>query len=316
MKPSLPFGHPHCFFIRISSSVILLAGTLIPVPTQAGTSANYSLTPDSIDSGGLRGTSTDYTLHPAVMPGGYGTSAAYTLRSGFIGQLADAIATAIDITASPLAVNETGTRQLNATLILDDLSSQPLAASSVTWIIQSGPISNISADGIVTAATVYQNSAATVHGIYQTLTGTLGLTILNTLQDNFGTYAADGIDDDWQVLYFGQPPNANAGPLIDPDSDGQNNFFEFTAGVHPTQSGSIFRIGRAEVPGQATQERIIFSPRFADRNYVVKTSATLGASSWTDLTGSSFTDQGATRTVTDLNATGERKFYRVEITRP
>ena len=83
---------------------------------------------------------------------------------------------------------------------------------------------------LTTAATVYQDTAAVVQVTYQTLTDTLNLTVLNTLPDNFSTYAADGIDDDWQVLYFGLG-NPNAGPLIDPDYDGQNNLFEFTAGV-------------------------------------------------------------------------------------
>jgi len=295
---------------------LILAILLIATSLQAGSSANYTLDPSAIDHGGLRGTSTNYTLNPSAMPGGHGTSAAYTLRTGFAGQLADAIATAIDLSASPLTLNEGSTRQISATLIFDDLSTQPLAATSVSWSIQSGPLSSISTSGLVTAAAVYQDTAAIVQGTYQTLTDTLNLTVLNSAPDNFGTYAADGIDDDWQVLYFNLPPNPNAAPGADPDFDGQDNLFEFTAGVVPTNANSYFRIEAASVPGQPSQKRVIFSPRFSDRTYTVQTSLTLLVPSWLPLTTFTTSDAATVRTVTDTSASGARKFYRVEITRP
>jgi hypothetical protein len=317
MKTTSPFVLRHSFVIRISSFVILLASTLTLPSLQAGSSANYTLAPEAIDHGGQRGTSTNYTLNPSAMPGGHGISAAYTLRSGFAGQLADAIATSIELSASPLTVNESGTRQLSGTLIFDDLSTQPLDATSITWSVQSGPLAGISSHGLTTAATVYQDSAAVAQGTYQSLTDTITLTVLNTLPDNFGTYAADGINDDWQVQYFGQPPNANAAPTVDPDFDGQNNLFEFTAGIVPTNANSYFRIEAASVPGQPSQKRIVISPVVAGRTYTVKASPTLGAGAvWNDLTGSSTSDNGTIRTITDLSATGLRKFYRVEIVGP
>jgi hypothetical protein len=163
---------------------------------------------------------------------------------------------------------------------------------------------------------VYQGSTAIAQGTYQSLTDTITLTVLNTLPDNFGTYAADGIDDDWQVQYFGLN-NPNAGPTFDPDFDGQNNLFEFTAGILPTNANSYFRMEAASVPGQPSQKRIVISPVVAGRTYTVKASPTLGAGAvWNDLTGSSTSDNGTIRTITDLNATGLRKFYRVEIVGP
>jgi len=282
----------------------------------AGTSTNYSLAPDTLDHGGLRGTSTNYTLNPSTLPGQHGTSAAYTLRSGFAGQLADAIATALDITASPLTVNEGSTRQLSATLIFDDLSTTPLAATSITWSVQSGPLSSISSGGLATAATVYQNTPATAQGTYQSLSNTVALTVLNTLPDNFGSYTSDGIDDDWQVLYFSLPPNANAAPTADPDYDGQNNLFEFTAGIIPTNANSYFRIEAADGTGLPNQKQIIFSPRLSGRTYTVQTSTTLLTPSWLTLATFTTSDAATVRTVTDTSATGSRRFYRVQITRP
>ncbi len=286
------------------------------IPAQAGSSANYALAPDAIDHGGLRGTSANYTLNASAMPGGEGTSTNYTSRTGFAGQLADAIATAIDIFASPLTVNEGGARQLGGTLIFDDLSTSPLDANSITWSVQSGPIASINSGGLATATTVYEDTAAVVQGAYQAFTDTLNLTVLNTLPDNFSTYAADGIDDDWQVLHFNLPPNANAAPGADPDHDGQDNLLEFFAGVTPTDAASRFLIDIAPVPGQPAHQAISFSPRFATRTYTVQSSTTLLGGSWSPLSSFTSSDNALMRTVTDLSAAGPWKFYRVHITKP
>ena len=140
--------------------------------------------------------------------------------------------------------------------------------------------------------------------------------MLDTIADNFGAYAGDGLGDDWQVQYFGQPPNALAAPLIDPDFDGQNNHFEFTAGVVPTDAASKFSHRIEEVPGQPLQKRIIFSPRFVSRTYSILKSTTLATGSWSTLTGTTTSDNGSERTITDLNASGALKFYQVQIVKP
>ena len=58
---------------------------------------------------------------------------------------------------------------------------------------------------------------------------------------------------------------------------------------------------------------VIFSPRLDGRTYTVKTSTNLAPGSWAPLGSSPPTDNGSERTVTDLNATGNKKFYRVDI---
>lgn len=282
----------------------------------AGSSAHYSVAPDTVDHGGLRATSTHYTFDGSAMPGGAGESTSYTIRSGYAGQLSDVVALmeiGIELSAPQLTVNEGGALQLSASVLYDDTSTAPLDPGTITWSVQSGPLSGINASGLATAAAVYQNSPAVAQGTYQTFTDTLSLTVLNTQPDNFGSYAADGIDDDWQVLYFDQPPNANAGPLADPDRDGQNNLFEFIAGIVPTDPQSRFLINAARVPGQALQKNVVFSPRFNDRSYAVEFSTTLLGNSWSALTTFTTADAGTQRTVTDTNATGVRKFYRVQI---
>ena len=59
----------------------------------------------------------------------------------------------------------------------------------------------------------------------------------------------------------------------------------------------------------------IFSPRLDGRTYTVQSCLTLTAP-WLPLGSSTQSDGGSERTVIDLNATGGRKFYRVEITKP
>jgi hypothetical protein len=68
------------------------------------------------------------------------------------------------------------------------------------------------------------------------------------------------------------------------------------------------------VPGQATQRRISFSPRYDTASYTVETSADLRH--WAPLSDFTVTDSGLRRTVTDLAATQSNRYYRVGVSRP
>ena len=278
-------------------------------------STNYTITTDASDAGGRRATSANYTNEGSA-GGIVGVSTvaapAETAKHGYMGQITEV--TALQIAATPTTVNETATRQLSATELLDDLTTNAIPANSITWSVQSGPLSGINTGGLVTAGIVYQDTLATAQGIHAGTTGTLGLTVLNSLPDNFGAYAGDGLGDDWQVQYFGLG-NPNAAPLLDPDHDGHNNRFEFTAGIDPANALSIFNWRIDLVPGFPNQKKLIFSPLVAGRTYTVKASTALGVS-MTPLAGSTVTDNGNVRTVTDTSAAGGAKFYSVEITKP
>lgn len=273
----------------------------------AGTSANYTLAPDTVDSGGLRGTSSNYTVNGSATPGGAGTSVNYSARTGFAGQLLDA--TDITITTSPLTVNEGDTRQLNATLLYDDSTTAPLDAGSVTWSVPSGPLSSISPTGLATAAAVYQDTAAVARGTYETFTATLNLTVLNILPDNFETYAGDGLPDDWQVQYFGIN-HPLAGPLLDPDGDGQDNLFEYHACLVPTDPLSVFSMSITDVAGGG--HAITFSPRFSGCAYTLMGSSDL--SLWSPISGP-VTDAGSVRSILDPAGGEGRRFYFIEVQR-
>ncbi len=129
-----------------------------------------------------------------------------------------------------------------------------------------------------------------------------------------------GAFGEWQQQYFNAlalNDPAISGSLADADGDGLTNDFEFTAGLTPTDAQSRFLQQASSVPGQPTQMRLQIAPRLTDRTYSVESSPTLGPLvNWQPLTGFTTSDAGNVRTITDLNATGGTKFYRVRITKP
>ena len=212
----------------------VLLGSL-SLPAAAGISADYQLAPVSWDGGGLTGASEDYQINLSTAPGEAGSSSDYALRSGFSGQLLDAVEMRLADADSVISLDERASRQLGASLIYDDGTSAPLAAEWIAWSVQSGPLAEIDSGGIVTAGSVYQDSPGVIRAIYQTFAGTLEIQVINTGDDDFGIYAGDGLSDIWQVRYFGEE-NANAAPSSDPDSDGLNNLQEYAFGMDPLQS--------------------------------------------------------------------------------
>ncbi|MEI6605472.1 MAG: hypothetical protein WCP35_09190 [Verrucomicrobiota bacterium] len=237
--------------------MLLICGTwLTPFTAEAATSANYSLEPTVVDNGGLSTSSTNYRANSSAAAGGAMGSSLYSDRTGFAGQLGDAVATSIVITAPLLEVGEGGTCQLGVSLVYDDQTTSELPPESITWSVVSGPISTISSVGLITGGPVYQNSPARVSAVFQGFSTTQEVTVTNIEGDNFGSFANDGIPDVWQVQYFGAPPKATAAPTADPDGDGFNNLQAFAFGMNPMQGNPspVTWIGTMQVnPGAPTQ---------------------------------------------------------------
>lgn len=275
-------------------------------------SLNYSVAADSTDSGGRRVTSTNYSNDGSVgSVSGVATVAApaETLKAGYIGQLTEV--SAVQLAATPITVNEATTRQLAATVTLDDATTAVLLGGDLNWSVVSGPITSINASGLAVAVNVYQDTAATVQGSYRGVSGTLGLTIVNVGTDDLGLYASDGLPDAWQVQYFGQN-NPLAAPSADASGTGQNNLLKYTAGLIPTDHNSRLLTN----VGGSGAHTITISPRLSDRTYTVQSSTTLSANGWQTLTGATIQDNGQTRTVTDPDGISTRKFYRVQVSYP
>lgn len=242
--------------------------------------------------------------------GGLASAGTFVARSGVVGQFTDV--QSVVVTASPTTVNEGSTRQLAATANFTDGTVLPLATTNATWSVGSGQLTSVNSAGLATAATVYQDTNGVARADYLGQFGTLTLTVLNVNTDDFGTYAGDGIDDAWQVQYFGIG-NANAAATADPDGDGQNNLFEYLAGTNPTSFSSAFTLG---VTGSAAQRTVSFAPVTAGRTYTVEFATNLSTKVFSPLTGGSTVDNGSTRSVTDSSTTNPARYYRVKISLP
>lgn len=276
----------------------------------------YQSVVETLDSGGHRSSGTTCVHDGSIgMLGGVSSvsTPSGAAKTGYVAQLYEV--NGLMVGASPATLDETSTRQLSAWQVLDDDSQLAVSASAVTWSVVAGPITGITDAGVATAAAVYQDTPATVEGILSGFSDTLDLNVINILPDNFGSYAGDQLDDSWQNQYFGLD-NPDASPLRDPDGDGQDNRFEFIAGIVPIDPESRFWLRIEPVPGQSFQKRLVFSPRWPDRTYQVVTSGSLEADSWSGLADGIITDDGSERTVIDPSAGGSLKFYRVRIVKP
>jgi len=281
-------------------------------------SADYTLAPESTGAGGGRSTSANYTADSAVSDAGGlatgGTDPVHLAKTGYIGQLYDV--TALTPSADPPTVDEGGSRQLAASATCDDGTTLDLDEADVAWSVFSGPLGEVSATGLASAGIVYADTPAVVRMGWGGLTGDLDLTVLDILHDNFSSYAGDGLDDSWQVFYFGVG-NLDAGPAMDPDGDGQDNAFEETAGLVPTDPLSRLLLRIALVAGEPTHRNLVFQPVVDGRSYRILASTSLEAGTWAPLPGSPpVSDDGDERTITDTAATEARKFYQVEVTKP
>ena len=266
-----------------------------------------------LDAGGKRVGSANYIIDGSLGSlGGLSAAAApqVVTRLGYSGQLYDLQSLALS--ASPTNVSESGTTQLGSKAILNDATFLALAATSVSWSVVSGPISAISASGLATATNVYQNTVATVRADYQSKSGTLPVTVLNLGNDDFGLYAHDGLDDAWQVGYFGID-NPNAGPSADPDHDGVVNAAEYVADTNPTNGLSYFHI--LSIRNKAGL-KVSFQSS-ASRKYTLYYRTNLASGGWTNI--ASQTDvvgTGGVDALTDPSAVGDHRVYRIGVRVP
>jgi len=271
------------------------------------TSANYSILADTADTGGGIATSVNYSNagSAGLIAGVSSAPPAGTAKHGYVAQLFD-IAGVVVNSSAPF-VNEGASLKLAAWQLLDDATFLAVDAGAVTWGIVDGPIAGISVTGLADAGLVYQDTAATVQGTLSSFTGSLNLTVLDSIPDNFGAYAGDGIGDAWQVQYFGQD-NPLAAPGVDADDAGQNNLFEFLAGSTPIDPGSLLTTTAISMDGG--NFTIQLSRVQPGTHYVFERSADF--ITWTDIL-SLDPIEIATPFSQLLPANGPQNFFRVRL---
>jgi hypothetical protein len=116
----------------------------------------------------------------------------------------------------------------------------------------------------------------------------------------------DGMDDDWEMVYFGTLARDGTGDF---DGDGQTDAQEFQAGTDPTNTNSVLRV-LTLTPLGGGSTRVIWSAAPGKR-YQVQFKDNLSDSGWTILPGVTI-PSGTTASMAD-NAVGvgDRRFYRV-----
>jgi hypothetical protein len=232
------------------------------------------------------------------------------LRHGFAGQLYET--RGLTAAAEPARVDEGNPVQLAAVAVLDDATLLPLPPTSVAWSVVGGSISGISREGLATTTNVYEDTEATVRSDHQAASALVALEILNTGDDDFGLYAGDGLNDAWQVRYFGVE-NPLAKPAEDPDEDHVSNSLEFVADTHPDDPASFFAITRIHWLEGFT----VWFESSADRVYTLYRTDDPASGDWTAIP--SQTDvpgTGGERHLTDVTPTSSQAFHRVEVRIP
>jgi hypothetical protein len=265
-----------------------------------------------VDGGGGRSSAGSYVNDGCVGGiGGLEDAGTVTNRAGYLGQLTEPAS--LMVTGFPAQVNETATSQLSGAATMDDASVTALAGTEISWSTPSWPIQLITAGGVATTAVVYANLPGNFSGRYLGVLGSGSLLVVDSIPDNYGTYAGDGLPDSWQNQYFGLD-NPNAAPNKDVTGTGQNNLFKYVAGLDPTNAASVFRLRILPVAGQANHKNLVFSPRWTDRTYTPMFRTNLvGGASWTNLLTGTVSNSGTVCTLTDTNATGNARFYRIQI---
>ncbi len=121
----------------------------------------------------------------------------------------------------------------------------------------------------------------------------------------------------WRMQYLLTTENrGDAADTADPDGDGDENLFEFVAGLVPNDAGSRFRVRVEPVVEEPGQKAIVFGPVIAGRTYEVKSKGSLDDPTWEPLESFTMTGEGAERTVIDRSPGEGPRFYIVEIIRP
>jgi len=120
----------------------------------------------------------------------------------------------------------------------------------------------------------------------------------------------DGIDDGWEMAYFGTLARDGSGDF---DGDGQTDLQEYIAGTDPTGNNSTLRVLTLTLMGGGGT-KLIWSAT-PGKSYQVQFKDCLGdPAGWTNLPGVAVANGTTMSTVDTTAATGDHRFYRVMVT--
>jgi hypothetical protein len=226
------------------------------------------------------------------------------------------------------ATNSDGSATASVSITVNDVppsaltySGNPVTYTQGTAITSNSPTSiggavvSYAVSPALPAGLTLDSSTGVINGTPSAVTPTASYTITATNSGGSTTaslsIAVVSAYTAWATQY-----HLVQGPNGDDDGDGNSNYFEFIAGLDPTNAGSAFTVKIAPVAGQMNQMAISFGPIVSGRTYTVKSSDTLTPGTWIPLSGSTSSDTGNVRTVVDTGASASKRFYIVEISYP
>jgi Tol biopolymer transport system component len=200
-------------------------------------------------------------------------------------------------TATNLVANDTNS--------LTDIFVRDLVLSNTFAI--SGPVSSVPSLGAVNP--VVAADGRTI--VFQSFSLDLNTNILTANRNLFiarimvGDSDHDGMDDDWEMTYFGDLSHDGT---ADTDGDGMTDLQEFLAGTNPINNDSVLRCLTVTTSvGGAT----IYWSAVPGHNYRVEYKDSVDGPTWTTLV-SSMNASYTTQSVNDFGATlSTQRFYRV-----
>ena len=269
------------------------------------------LTTSAVDGGGgiVSGGTVEATGSLRDVGDFSGDAGSITVRSECPGQLYDPVE--LTVTPGGAEIVEFGTAKFAAQFRCDDDSLLPAPVD--VWTISS-PFASVSPEGVVQVNSLPGDQLALLTATSGAFQNTVAVQLHDGDPDNYGPWAADGIPDEWQALYFtGQ--EANGVPAADPDGDGQDNRTEYLAGTDPLDPASFLslRFGPDPAPGV---KLLTFMPYLPGHTYALEWSASLD-SPWTVSAAApaagSLPGEGA---FAETSGDTQRRFYRLRITVP
>lgn len=186
----------------------------------------------------------------------------------------------------------------------------------------------IASDGVAYYASGVDATTAPTIKIYRSTSIDSGYTLFSSFDFGAGVFA----EQCWLVwqggttwsMFYTVPVQYKTYRRVSGDSmatwSAPTQVNDFTASLKnfacPYRLNAVPVPGQPAEPGEPGQMRVSFSPIMAGCTYAVKYRTDLTGGTWLPLTSPLQSDIGAERAVTDFNASGRQKFYRIEITSP
>lgn len=241
------------------------------------------------------------------------TTGGVQVKNNYIGQLYDI--TGIELESAQATIPEGETSQLNVAFAMDDGTMLGFGAAVLDWTVDAELVEIDADTRVATARPVYKDETTSVAvRLGELESNSLALQISDVDADNYLGYGSDGLDDVWQIGFYGLPPNANASPDFDSDGDGYDNAKEYLLGFSPVDGNDYFQatIALGDEPGLVD---LVINRVIPERLYTVK----LGSDLKTYPTEVATIDVSTTETgrrIEGISLSGDTTFLRVEVAKP